>query len=54
MTESGEKRSSNILIYSKHSTETETIKTGMVDHNLVFGVWKIDAGEVLKVKTKLN
>ena len=48
-TESGEQRTSNTLIdhfYSSHSKyilEADVIKTGMVDHYLVYGIRKINA-----------
>ena len=57
-TESGEQRTSNTLIdhfsssHSNYITEADVIKTGMVDHYLVYGIRKINAWQSSKVKSK--
>jgi len=55
-TESGEQRTSNTLIdhfsssHSKYIIEADVIKTGMVDHYLVYGIRKINAWRSVKSK----
>ena len=55
-TESGEQRTSNTLIdhfsssHSKYIIEADVIKTGMVDHYLVYGIRKINAWRSFKSK----
>ena len=55
-TESGEQRTSNTLIdhfsssHSKYIIEADVIKTGMVDHFLVYGIRKINAWRSFKSK----
>ena len=55
-TESGEQRTSNTLIdnfsssHSNYITEADVIKTGMVDHYLVYGIRKTNAWRSFKSK----